>query len=131
VAELERELFGLEAWSPAQVREELLGKRRRAWVAGEPVHGYVVSVLTGDAADLQRIGVHPDHRRHGVASAMVDQVVGAAAEDGAVRVLLEVAGDNVGALQFYASAGFSEIARRRGYYRGGRDALVLSRPLRT
>ncbi len=39
VAELDRHLFGLDAWSDEQVAEELLGPHRAAWVVGEPVGG--------------------------------------------------------------------------------------------
>ena len=40
-------------------------------------------------------------------------------------MLLEVAADNDAAQALYASAGFVEIARRPGYYPGGRDAVVM------
>lgn len=125
VAALERELFGPDAWSTAQVREELLGERRRGWVCGEPVHGYVITALAGDVADLQRIGVSAGHRRSGVARALLEEAVAAATADGAARMLLEVAAGNTGARSFYGSAGFAEIARRRHYYTGGGDAVVL------
>jgi len=128
VACLERELFGPDAWSADQVRDTLAG-RRRAWVTGEPVHGYVVVGVVGDMADLDRIGVHPDHRRRGVARMLLGRAVESAVADGAVRLLLEVAADNHAAVAFYEGVGFVEIARRRRYYRGGADAIVMERPL--
>jgi ribosomal-protein-alanine N-acetyltransferase len=49
------------------------------------------------------------------------------AVDGAAdRLLLEVREDNAGAIAFYESQGFVEIARRRLYYRDGATAVVLS-----
>lgn len=121
VAALDRELFGPDAWTAAQVAEELLGEHRRAWVAGEPLHGYVVTRTVGDVTDLQRIAVHPRHRRRGLARELL-----AAAGDGR-RMLLEVSADNTDAVAFYAAAGFVEIGRRRRYYRDGSDALVMQR----
>ncbi len=129
VADLEQELFGSDAWSAAQVEDELLGWRRRAWVAGDPVHGYAVTAVSGDVVDLERIGVAPGHRRGGVARDLLERAVEAAVGDGAVRMLLEVAADNEGALAFYAGSGFHEISRRRRYYRSGSDAVVLERTL--
>jgi ribosomal-protein-alanine N-acetyltransferase len=47
---------------------------------------------------------------------------------GASRVFLEVRQSNTDARAFYATLGFLEVGRRRGYYRDpAEDALVLSR----
>ncbi len=48
---------------------------------------------------------------------------------GCRRMLLEVAADNAGALEFYVAQGFADIHRRRGYYAGSVDGLVLEKPL--
>lgn len=132
VAELDRHLFGADAWSTAQVEEELVGERRSAWVAGDPLVGYAVTLRVGDPVelvDLQRIAVHPDHRRRGLARALLAAALADAADRGADRMLLEVSADNPGALAFYAAEGFAEIDRRRGYYRDGADAVVMQRTL--
>ena len=129
VAELERLLFGANAWSEAQVREELTGGRRQAWVAGDPVVGYAVTLAAGDVMDLLRIAVHPDHQRQGLAGRLLDAAVGAGKAARADRMLLEVSAANTAALAFYAAAGFVEIDRRRRYYRDGTDAVVMRLPL--
>jgi ribosomal-protein-alanine N-acetyltransferase len=85
--------------------------------------------VAGDVAELQRIAVDPGHRRDGVATRLLDEVVRLARADGAARVLLEVREDNAGALAFYGATGFAEIARRPRYYRDGATALVLELPL--
>ena len=36
---------------------------------------------------------------------------------------------NAAALAFYAAEGFTEVARRRRYYRDGADAVVMQRDL--
>jgi [ribosomal protein S18]-alanine N-acetyltransferase len=125
VTALDRERFGPDAWTAAQVAEELLGVHRRAWVAGEPVLGYAVTRTVGDVTDLQRIAVHRAHRRRGLARELLG-----AAVDGR-RMLLEVSARNTGAVAFYAAAGFVEIARRGRYYRDGSDALVMERRAET
>jgi ribosomal-protein-alanine N-acetyltransferase len=121
---LEERLFGVDAWSLASVREELTGEGRRAVVACHPdVVGYVVVTEPGspqDPVDLLRVAVHPAHRRRGLAHRLLAEVA-------APRTLLEVSVDNEAALAFYAAEGFTEIARRRRYYRDGSDALVLQR----
>ena len=91
--------------------------------------GHAVASLAGEIAELQRIAVAADHRRSGVASALLDEVLALATAGGADRVLLEVREDNADALGFYAARGFVEVDRRRRYYRDGATAVVLRRPL--
>ena len=127
IAVLEDEAFGSDAWSPAQVEDELSGATRRVLVAdadGQPI-GYGAISIAGGIADLTRLVVAGAHRRSGLASELLTALHDAAREAGAKRLLLEVAESNAGALALYRARGYTEIARRRGYYAGGDDALVL------
>jgi ribosomal protein S18 acetylase RimI-like enzyme len=120
VATLEEALFGDDAWSRAAVAAEV--SAGRALVADDDgVAGYVVTLHAGDAVDLMRIAVRPDRRRGGLAHALL-----AAASTGQ-RMLLEVSERNAGAIAFYTAEGFTEIARRRRYYRDGSAAVVMER----
>jgi len=127
IAGLEQVLFGDEAWTQQQVVDELTGFGRVGLVStsstgggdGE-IHGYVITMTIDELTDLQRIGVHPDHQRRGLAGALLDAAV--ADVD---RMLLEVADDNDAALAFYRRRGFVEIDRRPRYYRSGAAAVVM------
>lgn len=123
---LESELFGPDAWTRAQVVEELAGPGRICRVADEdgPV-GYVVLRVGTDLVDLQRIGVRPERRREGIAAALLADPGSSAGR--ADPMLLEVSVANTGAIAFYAREGFVEIDRRRRYYRDGTDAVVMRR----
>ena len=123
VRALEEAAFGPDAWSERSVREELTGERRQAVVACDPdVVGFAVTALAGDTVDLQRIVVHPSHRRRGLARRLL-----AAVSPADARLLLEVSARNDAALAFYAAEGFTELARRAHYYRDGSDAVVMER----
>ena len=129
VVRLEADNLGVDAWSAGLVEEGVVGHLPTitylvAEVEGELV-GHAVASIVGDIAELQRIAVDHEHRRTGLASALLDAVVAAAREAGADRVLLEVREDNAGALSFYAARGFVEIDRRPRYYRDGTTAVVL------
>ena len=133
VAALEATCQGPDAWGTWLVRDGIEGglptiRYFVAEVDGEVV-GYAVGSFVGDIAELQRIGVAPAARRTGVATALLDAVVGEAPATGADRLLLEVREDNAGALAFYAARGFIEIDRRPRYYRDGTTAVVLRLPL--
>lgn len=132
IVALEEALFGADAWSLPSVVSELSGDDRFGVVAvaDDEVVGYALTMRTGDAVDLQRIGVHPLRRRRGIARALLAQALERAVADGAHRMLLEVSAANTTAIAFYAAEGFEELDRRPRYYRDGSDALVLSRTLR-
>lgn len=136
LALLEQQLFGVDAWTEAQLQEELSGPGRRAWVVSGQLNerlvssvGYAITRTVGDIADLQRIGVHSEQQRNGVARALLETALSQAKDDGADRMLLEVSATNAAALGFYAAAGFVEIDRRPRYYKDGSDAIVLRKSL--
>lgn len=128
VAALERDVFGPDAWSVPSVLEELTGVGRAGVVAllDGTLVGYALTRHTGDAVDLQRIAVHPGHRRRGVGRRLLAAALERAGD--AAAVLLEVSERNQAAVTFYTGQGFTPIDRRRRYYRDGSDALVLRRP---
>jgi ribosomal-protein-alanine N-acetyltransferase len=130
----EADNLGADAWSPALVEEGVAGRLPTVHylVAEEDgrVVGHAVASVVADVAELQRIAVLADHRRRGLATALLEEVVALAVREEADRLLLEVREDNMAALAFYAAHGFVEIDRRPRYYRDGATAVVLVRPVR-
>ena len=96
-----------------------------AW-DGERCIGIATGEVAVDDADVHLVVVAPDRRREGVGRALVLALCHTLAALGAARVLLEVRGGNHAARGLYVRLGFTEIARRRSYYRDGDDALVLA-----
>ena len=125
---LERDLFGVDAWNEALVRQEIEGPGRRFVVAEDPsgeITGYAVTMSAGDIVDLLRIAVRPEARRGGLASELLSELL--AGTDDASRMLLEVSVTNAEALGFYVARQFSVIDVRPHYYRDGSEALVMCR----
>jgi ribosomal-protein-alanine N-acetyltransferase len=132
IARLEAEVFDENAWSGDAVAVELADAGdRQAWVStdGETVVGYAVLRHAGEVADVLRLAVSPSHRRRARATALLSELTDYARNVGCLRMLLEVAADNSAALRLYTAHGFVEIERRRRYYRGDVDAVVLQRRL--
>ncbi|MGI3776973.1 MAG: GNAT family N-acetyltransferase [Janthinobacterium lividum] len=89
------------------------------------VGGMAMLRLAGDEAEVLTLAVLPAARGRGVGGALLAAGLAEAARLGAAAVLLEVAPGNAAARALYARAGFGEVGRRRGYYPGGGDALVM------
>lgn len=130
MAALERQLFD-DPWSVQDLAASLGVAGRRAWVAEQAgvCHGYALTSLSGDFAEVLRTGVRLDSRRLGIARGLLHEALAAAREDGADRMLLEVSAANGPAVGFYTAEGFTRIDVRPRYYRDGSDALVLGRSL--
>lgn len=133
LVDLESTLFGPDAWSERTWWSELALRPRRAyWVAlpaGEPgpVLGYAGIDRGGDSADVMTIATAPASQGQGVGRILLDRLIADADESGAEALLLEVRADNQRARDLYARNGFEEIHRRRGYYQGGVDAVIMRR----
>jgi ribosomal-protein-alanine N-acetyltransferase len=129
----ETDNLGADAWSRGLVEEGVAGRLPTVhYLVAEAdgrVVGHAVASIVADVAELQRIAVSADHRRRGLAGALLDEVVALAVRARADRILLEVREDNVAALGFYAAHGFAEVDRRRRYYRDGATGVVLQRSL--
>lgn len=102
--------------------------------------GFVVSEATGFAlgraiageAELLTVAVAPEARRRGTGRALIARFEIDARARGAETAFLEVAADNLAALELYLSAGWAESGRRQGYYarpNGAVDALTMAKPL--
>jgi ribosomal-protein-alanine N-acetyltransferase len=95
--------------------------------------GLVIAREAAGEAEILTLGVVPDARRRGLARLLLDETASHAAAEGAERLFLEVAEDNIAAQALYAHAGFVRVGRRPDYYarEGGRHvaALILSLPL--
>jgi ribosomal-protein-alanine N-acetyltransferase len=100
---------------------------RIAALGAEPV-GFAVARIAADEAELLLIGILPQRRRAGIARALLGHLLEELRAAAVTRLVLEVAAINAAALAFYAEAGFREVGRRPGYYRGETpvDAAILA-----
>ena len=94
---------------------------------------FLLARIIADEAEVLTIATHPDHRRQGLAHALLARFHAAAQAKGAVTAFLEVAADNAPARALYLSAGYAQAGLRRGYYDRAdgpaADALILRCPL--
>jgi ribosomal-protein-alanine N-acetyltransferase len=118
-----------EAWSAAAFDSALAAPTCVGLVAESapcagPV-GYALGARVLDELEIVSLAVHPGHRRHGVATRLVDALLRAQQACGARHARLEVRASNAAARALYARCGFRLEGRRRRYYTDGDDALLL------
>jgi ribosomal-protein-alanine N-acetyltransferase len=79
-----------------------------------------------DELHINNLAVLPEHRRAGVATALLERALEHAVQSGAIRATLEVRRSNDAARLLYERFGFTVAGIRRGYYtKPVEDALVL------
>lgn len=93
-------------------------------MADDDDRGFALFSRAADEAELLTVAVHPDHRRQGLAKALLTSAEECLLADGARLVHLEVAADNPGAIALYEALGYQVSGRRKGYYRRGADSRV-------
>lgn len=127
IADLEKICFS-DPWSENSIASELENKLAHWLVAQERemVAGYIGSQTVMGETDMMNVAVHPDFRRRGIAEALVKRLVEDLQAMESHCLTLEVRASNAPAIALYEKLGFSQIGRRKNYYRNPReDALIL------
>lgn len=79
----------------------------------------------GEEAEILDLAVHPDHRRHGYASALCKNLVQRISQSAVQKIFLEVRESNVAAVALYKKFGFQISGRRPNYYRNPAENALL------
>lgn len=91
--------------------------------------GFVLCADLGEDLEILTLAVHPDKRRNGVASRLLEQLQQMAFDQSKHHIFLEVRATNEPAIQLYKKHGFIQTGVRPNYYheKGGTfDALCLT-----
>jgi [ribosomal protein S18]-alanine N-acetyltransferase len=122
--------FPDEPW-PSRAIAEIMAMSgffgRVAW-DDDAATGFALAQGLGEQCEILTLGVIPERRRAGIASALLASIFEEAQFRRARTLFLEVADDNIAARALYAARDFVQIGRRPNYYRrasGLVDALVL------
>ena len=127
VAALEKLCFPADPWSEALFRAALDDPRAAILLAeGESgeLLGYAVLFTVLDEGNLDNIAVAPEHRRQGVADALLGGIVGFGREH-LSTLTLEVRASNAPAIALYEKYGFAAVGRRKNYYTDPKEDAIL------
>ena len=91
-------------------------------------NGFIVYRIAIDEAEVITIGVNPEKRRLGIASAMIGIIEKNLKNQGVKKIFLEVASNNIPAQKLYENYGFKTVGLRPKYY-DGMDAILMSKDI--
>lgn len=118
-------------WDADEFERLLADRAVRAHVATlgprKPPVGFILSHAVPPESEILTVAVVTDRRRRGIGRALVSFHLARLAVEGISTSFLEVEAGNAAARTLYARLGYTEVGRRRGYYAGGADALLLRR----
>ena len=131
ISELEKQCFPQEPWSYRMLADSFENENFIGVLCDEDgeVAGYGGLSMGYDTADIDNLAVAESYRGNGFGGAVLEELVSAARERGAVKVFLEVRVSNYAAMSLYLKHGFRGVYARTRYYTNGEDCLVMARDL--
>jgi len=127
ILKIERESFSTP-WSEYSFLNEIYKKYAISRVAmfERNIVGYICTNYVLHEAHILNLAVHPDFRRQGIATVMMDEALKELKKKGCVFIYLEVRASNTGAIKFYELFKFKVVDVRKKYYIDpNEDALLM------
>ena len=124
-----------DGWTYGSILEELQRERSIFLVMNDSPEANIVGWAVGwlvppDEFHVLEIAVHPGEQGKGHGKALLLQLLLEARRMGsATMALLEVRASNEKALALYQGTGFNVVGRRKGYYKDGEDAILMTKLL--
>jgi ribosomal-protein-alanine N-acetyltransferase len=106
-------------WSLSLFLSELRYTESRAYLVarvGTGIVGYAGLMLVAGDGHVTNVGVDPGHRRQGIATRLMLELVRRGLEEGAEALTLEVRASNTAAQELYRHFGFVPAGVRKNYY---------------
>ncbi len=125
---LEQRCFSIP-WTEEQLRSWMPDERHVFLVAEEngEMLGYVGMLHVLDEGYISNVATAPEHRRMGVARALLAELLERAKHLELAFVTLEVRASNEAAIALYSGFGFQPVGRRKNYYSAPtEDALLMT-----
>lgn len=129
---IERASFDpVDAYERGAFEELLVAHPRGAYVAENfnQVVGYVIFYSAEEVGEIDSIAVDPAFRRLGVARRLMQLALGELRRQQIRTCSLETRTTNQAAVRFFEDLGFQITDTRRGYYRDGGDAHIMTRKI--
>ena len=133
ICEVERTSFARDPYPSSLLKKLILDSQSVSLVVIDQsgkITGYCISDNEGTRSHLISLAVLPNHRRMGVASRLLKELMIILRNRGIKEVRLEVRSDNDPAIELYRRSGFADEMMIRGYYSDASTALSMRMILR-
>ena len=126
IEELEKLCFSVP-WTRQQLISQLPDNMHVfiAAQSGGEVLGYVGMMYVLDEGYISNVAVSPEHRRQGIADALIDELLSRAKALELSFVTLEVRDSNLSARALYKKHGFTDVGLRKNYYNFPTEDAIL------
>lgn len=126
IAAIENACFSLP-WTRGQLERQMLADNcvfLAALDENGKVLGYVGLLTVLDEGYISNVAVAPEHRRRGVADALI-QALATRVRNKLSFLTLEVRESNLAAIRLYEKHGFVLVGKRKDYYDKPKEAALL------
>ncbi len=121
-------------WSRQSLTDEFLHNENAVYfcaVLNGKAVGYAGMWQVCDEGHITNIAVHPEFRRGGIGSALMEALIAESEKRGLVALTLEVRKSNLGARSMYEKYGFEDGGIRKAYYAdNNEDAIIMWKRLK-
>lgn len=127
MAALDRICFTVP-WSLESFEQELTVNDKAIYIVAEidgQLAGYAGMWQILDEGHITNVAVSPEHRRQGIAAAVLNTLIVEGGRRGIRAFTLEVRASNVAAQELYRGFGFQTAGIRPGYYEDNKEAALI------
>ena len=126
IAALEEAIFP-DAWDYRSVMDLITTEGAMCFTAsdGGRVIAYVIGRLIAPEGEIYRVAVDAAYRKRGIAYRLLDYAMKTSRGKGLESAFLEVRSMNTPAINLYRAYGFTEVGRRKNYYRNPTDDAIV------
>ena len=89
------------------------------------VVGFINYSIMYDRAELNYIYVEKEYRKYGIATELMNFFIDDIIKNKCKNITLEVAENNIPGIELYKKFGFSEVAKRKNYYKDSDGILMM------
>ena len=114
-------------WSKSSYMQELTNPVAKYFVAkvDNKVVGFAGTWIVLDEAHITNIATHPNYRKQGIASKILEELLSYCKSQGCVAYTLEVRKSNAAAKALYEKYNFKQEGIRKGYYEDNKEDAIL------
>lgn len=118
-----------EFWTPNILKSELESPNSKYIIAkeNENIVGFAGIIILIDDTEITNIVTKKTERKRGIGTLLLDKLIEMTKKENRDKISLEVNENNIEAKNLYIKNGFEMVGRRKKYYNGIDDAIIMTK----